>query len=433
MDRAAGAGDRYVHELLLVAAAAACLGKYSAAELLTADDATRRPLGWGAYMVDEWKAGEYIRLVKNPHYFRANEGLPKFDTLIFKVTDGYGDTNIANLKFNREPYAQFKFDVGDYQDEVDRNGCDLISSTVDMTDQVEVLHVLLHYFSDPAVKVTKGENSQATWLLSNQRSTSDGKAALFSQPEMREAAAACLKRDEAADTVFHGLVSVPNAFTFSGTSGQENANVLLNSDPEKGASLLEKDGWKSGKPRTALNVAGLADGTPLSVNYLSEDDSLSLAIAQQVKASLSECGFQVNIMAESSKDYSNKQSSESIFRGNWDMAQLTWQLPVADPCPLFAGTSIPQSSNDYTGLNFSAYANSQVDEICSQWAATPLSADRQVLREEMQTILNQDLIVVPLYTYTNLMVSRDVFCGFQTSTQSELAAIESFDYGAACR
>ena len=32
----------------------------------------------------DWSAGEYVRLEKNPLYFRATEGLPKFDTLVFR-------------------------------------------------------------------------------------------------------------------------------------------------------------------------------------------------------------------------------------------------------------------------------------------------------------------------------------------------------------
>ncbi len=56
-----------------------------AADQLTENDlSTRTPLGWGAYAVQEWVAGDHITLTKNPHYFRAGEGLPKFDTLTFR-------------------------------------------------------------------------------------------------------------------------------------------------------------------------------------------------------------------------------------------------------------------------------------------------------------------------------------------------------------
>jgi peptide/nickel transport system substrate-binding protein len=53
-------------------------------ELFTAEESSRQPLGWGPYTIQEWVSGESIRLSWNPEYFRAGEGLPAFDTLIFR-------------------------------------------------------------------------------------------------------------------------------------------------------------------------------------------------------------------------------------------------------------------------------------------------------------------------------------------------------------
>jgi aldehyde:ferredoxin oxidoreductase len=51
-----------------------------ALELLEAEESTRKPLGWGPYVIEEWEAGESITLVKNRFYFRealetVNQGL----------------------------------------------------------------------------------------------------------------------------------------------------------------------------------------------------------------------------------------------------------------------------------------------------------------------------------------------------------------------
>lgn len=407
-------------------------GKYNAAELLTADASTRQPLGWGPYVLDEWKAGEYIRLVKNPHYFRAGEGLPKFDTLIFKITDSYGDTNLANLKFDRKPYAQFKFDLGEYQGEVDQNGCDLISGTVDMTDQFDVLHILLEYFSDPAVKVSASPQGRAAWLLFNRREDANGGKALFDNLAMRQAAAACLERGELAETVFHNLVQTPHTFTFDGRGGAQNPNTALAPNPARGNTLLEQSGWQAGEPRTSAGIAGLPDGTPLSIHYLVENDAGSLAAAQQVKASLTECGFQVNIIAAAPQVYWDQEAAQSIFQGNWDLAQVNWIVPTDNPCPLVESVDISKAENQYAGLNFGGLSDARVDELCRQWAETPLAADRQTLIKEMETVLNQDLAIIPLYTCNNLLVSRDDFCAFQSGRLSDLSGIESFNYGTDC-
>ena len=58
--------------------------KFSAKELLRQEESNRKPLGWGPYQVQDWQPGQQIELVKNPNYFRINEGLPKFDKLIYK-------------------------------------------------------------------------------------------------------------------------------------------------------------------------------------------------------------------------------------------------------------------------------------------------------------------------------------------------------------
>ncbi len=372
-------------------------GELSASDLLEVDAAKRSPLGWGAYVLDEWQSGEYIRLKKNPHYFRADEGLPLFDTLTFKITDTYGDTNLANLKFDRKPFAQFKYDLGDYEDEVNQSGCDLISTTVDMRDQLDVLNVLLNYFSDAGVQVTYGSQNQAAWLLFNQRSDADGNAALFGSIAMRQAAAACLERGELVDTVFHNRAQGPGAISFNSAVivAEAEANPLLTPDPAQGQALLEQAGWLAGAPRAN------AEGRPLSVNYLTLNDNINLAVAQSVKDSLTECGFQVNIIAVDPQVYWNPEDDKSIFQGNFDLAQLNWPLPLENPCPLFSGTIGVADS-----LNFSGYDNAQLNALCAQWETTPLSSEKGDLVDQMEKLLNEDLALLPLYIYSDLRVAR---------------------------
>ncbi|HTP02482.1 MAG TPA: ABC transporter substrate-binding protein, partial [Anaerolineales bacterium] len=53
--------------------------KYTPAQLPQIDIAARSPVGWGPYAVKEWIASDHITLTKNPYYFRASAGYPKFD------------------------------------------------------------------------------------------------------------------------------------------------------------------------------------------------------------------------------------------------------------------------------------------------------------------------------------------------------------------
>ncbi|NJN43766.1 MAG: hypothetical protein HC806_02840 [Anaerolineae bacterium] len=93
-------------------------GDLSAAELLEAEEANRTPLGWGPYAIEEWISGDHIRLKKNTLYFRANEGLPRFDTLIFQFVHEDPDENIARV-LSQE--------------------CDLLDQTIRLEDQAALL------------------------------------------------------------------------------------------------------------------------------------------------------------------------------------------------------------------------------------------------------------------------------------------------------
>jgi ABC-type oligopeptide transport system substrate-binding subunit len=111
---------------------------------------------------------------------------------------------------------------------------------------------------------------------------------------------------------------------------------------------------------------------------------------------------------------------------------VNWIVPTDNPCPLVESVDISKAENQYAGLNFGGLSDARVDELCRQWAETPLAADRQTLIKEMETVLNQDLAIIPLYTCNNLLVSRDDFCAFQSGRLSDLSGIESFDYGTNC-
>jgi peptide/nickel transport system substrate-binding protein len=66
-------------------------------EMAEADETAVRPMGWGPYMIDKWDYGNEIRLKKNPYYFRAGEGLPRFDQLVFRFTGENSPMNISKI------------------------------------------------------------------------------------------------------------------------------------------------------------------------------------------------------------------------------------------------------------------------------------------------------------------------------------------------
>ena len=60
------------------------LGQYDVDLLPELPDSARRPLSSGPFVVTAWQPGEQIQLAANPHYYRADEGLPYLDTVTFR-------------------------------------------------------------------------------------------------------------------------------------------------------------------------------------------------------------------------------------------------------------------------------------------------------------------------------------------------------------
>src|SRR5512136_1158890 len=73
------------------------MDQYTPAQLVTEFDAQKLYVGWGPYIIDEWTKGEQITAHKNPNYFRASEGLPHFDNLVFRFTGGDANAAIAAI------------------------------------------------------------------------------------------------------------------------------------------------------------------------------------------------------------------------------------------------------------------------------------------------------------------------------------------------
>jgi peptide/nickel transport system substrate-binding protein len=93
-------------------------GQFTAAELKEEESSARLPVGVGPYVIQEWVAGDSMTLTKNPNYYRADEGLPIFETIIVRFAGENSNANIASLLAGE---------------------CDIIDQTSGLDDQSELL------------------------------------------------------------------------------------------------------------------------------------------------------------------------------------------------------------------------------------------------------------------------------------------------------
>lgn len=403
---------------------------FTAAELQTAVESNQKPLGWGPYVVDEWVEGDHIRLVKNPNYYRGSEGLPKFDTLVFRFLGEQADNNLAALV----------------------NGvCDIVDQTarleddVEITRHVELIGKLRSYFG-------LGPQWEHLEFGIKPASYDDGYSAemgdrpdYFGDKRTRQAVAFCLDRNRVNTEVFHSLSVVAKSYLpplhplYTEDVADYDFNV------EKGSQLLEDVGWMDedgnpATPRIARGIPNVPDGTSFLVDYVTTDAEVRQQVAAIFKESLAECGIQVTISTLSAADLYAAGPQGIMFGRQFDLAEFGWAVGNQPPCYLYLSTEIPSSQNNWLGAgkggaNISGWANADYDAACEAALQAGLDGDKYAQSQvRAAQILAEELPVVPLFFQQKLAVSRPDLCGMSLdiSSRSEFWNLEAYEVGPQC-
>ncbi len=405
------------------------LSTYSAEQLNSVEVATEKPIGWGPYMVDEWQKGDHIRMVKNPNYFRASEGLPKYDVVVYRFLGNVQSADITPVMTGE---------------------CDVIDTSVSMEDQassirdLEMKGQLKAYFAEGpeweginfGIKPASYDDVFNPYL---------DRTDFFGDVRTRQAIASCINRDEIVHSNLYGKSTVPTTYLAPNHPFFVSDLTTYAFDPEKGEQLLDEVGWKDTDndpttPRVAVGVGNVQDDTPFSITYSATDSSLHSRIADQVKSDLGLCGIDVTVNLLSIGDMYASAPDGQIFGRAFDLAELGWTTGRIPPCYLYTSDEIPTAANEWLGtkrggLNLTGYSNPAYDQACTNLISAGLDKNAALsANAEALKILAEDVPVLPLFYHLKVMVSRTDLCGLtlDASARSGLANIESLDTSSQC-
>lgn len=386
------------------------------ASLVEAELSARQPIGWGAYVIDEWVSGEHISLSRNESYFRSSEGLPYFDRLVFRFpADGL--EALAALQAGE---------------------CDLINEAPpDYYPQDGLRQV------QDSGTVTSYYNADTAWeqLTFGILPSDTSLPAFFGLKEVRQAVALCIDRQRIVDALTPSGSDVMHSYI-------PDAHPLFNPqvaryayDPAAGADRLQEVGWVDldddpSTPRQAVGVPGVQDGTPFQVELLALDNSERSLVAGVLRDSLAQCGVEVNMRSLPAEDLFAPGPDGAVFGRRFNLAQFGWPASNQPACELFATGEIPGPYPDFTkgwgGANASGYSRQEYDQACQQARnSLPDDALYQSAHHQAQAIFSEDLPVLPLYSRYRVVLARLDMCGLEpdTSAVSFLWNLESYDYG----
>jgi peptide/nickel transport system substrate-binding protein len=412
------------------------IGDTPVEEMFDREETARLPMGWGPYVLEDWEYGRQIVLQKNPYYFRALEGLPRFDRLVFRFTGENSSANIADLL------------SGD---------CDLVDETTGLDDAIDYLFGLeaegllqFHHSIAPAWEHADFSIGHADYDDGYQPGVD--RPDLFGDPRTRQAVALCMDRQSVVDELLFGLSTVPDTYLPPEHPLFNPQAARYAFSPASASSQLEEIGWRDpdgdpATPRVAQGVLGVPDGTPLSFTYVTTLTTYRQAGAQILADSMAQCGIHVKIVYQEAGQLFADPPEGDLFSRRFDMAEFAWLTGARPSCDLFMTEEIagnpelknpdgsPRFPNGWKGQNETGYSNPDYDQDCR--AALEALPEEPAYAEnhlKAQAIFAEDLPVVPLYLRVKMTVTRPDFCGagMDPTAQGDTWNIEEYGFGEDC-
>ncbi len=385
------------------------LEDYSPVELLQADETRRSPLGWGPFVVEEWMQGDHITLSRNPNYFRAAEGLPYLDRVVFKfvasapevvagILADECDVGVQNANF--EPYMALLVQAEE--------------------------HGLLKMVTAPS---NGWEHIDFGIVpISGYR-----RADFFGDVRVRQAIAQCIDRQAIVDDITYDRSVVPASYLPPGHPLYAGDDLWhWDYDPAGARALLEEIGWLDEDEdgvREAHRIQGMRADTPFEVTLLTSDVSASQQIARIVKAYLADCGIRVNLETQPAWELFADGPEGPIFGRQFDLAETAWWFDSIPPCGNYLSSEIPDKEYWY-GDNATGYSNPDYDAICQKaLRALPGTPEYEEYHRQAQVIFSEELPALPLFMWLRIAVAQPDVLSFalDPTAQSELWNIETLD------
>ena len=305
-----------------------------------------KTVGTGPFRFAEWKAGEYIRVVRNPQYWRGNSS-PRIDEIVWAFIPD-ANTRLNALKSGQYHYGQVL--PTQVKEMMGQPGYE-----VHLTPANSVMHF------DLSIRTPRGK-------------------ALFSDPVVRQGIFHAIDRESIAKQLMEGTVQVANTPISAASPFHRSDLPAVNFDPAMSARLLDGAGWKPGPDGVRQK-----EGERLAFVILNRAGATDrIAIAQVIQAQLRAVGIAVTFETLEAAAWNQRWRS-----GQWEAVVAAWFLP-ADPG--ITGLYACDGANNMTGFCDPAF---DVLLKRSDRALTP--ADRKRDLDEAQEALARSARSLPLY------------------------------------
>lgn len=306
----------------------------------------RETIGTGPFRFVEWKTGEYIRVAKNPDYWRGT-AYPQIDEIVWAFIPD-NNTRLLALRSGR-------YDWGRIQPTQVGLARRIAGYDVQLVDSNSVMHF------DLGIRTAHGRR-------------------LFEDVRVRRALFHAIDRRAIAEKLMEGTVKLTDS-PISPNSPYHDADVRGPAfDPERSRRLLDEAGWRPGPDGIRAR-----DGVALAFVMLNRAGSNDrILVAQVIQAALKSVGVLVSFETLESAAWTRRWRT-----GQWEALVSAWFLP-ADPG--ITGLYACEGANNMTG-----FCDPELDAILERSDRALTLETRKPLLDLAQRRLAESARMLPLY------------------------------------
>lgn len=327
-----------------------------------------KPIGTGPFKLKERVSGDRVTLVANENYY--GDG-PYLEELVFKYIP---DLNAL--------YSQFR------------------------TGQIDVVGIrgIPHNFYDE-IKSVDGLTVIPAPLASIEGIAINHEHPALKEKAVREALYHAINKEAIVDLLYFGLPE-PTESYLPKTSWAYNANLpKQNFDKELAKQILEEAGWQVGADGVREK-----DGVRLAFTISSTSgDELRAQTQQLIQQDWKDIGVALDI---------NNMPAAVVWGDFWFKSQFDTVLVAVnymtgnDPDTSYRFHSGAIQAKGGRGSNVSQYQSDVADELLEKGQRTMDQEERKKIYNDLQELLREDLVFLPLYQMVHVKGHKDNLVGY---------------------
>ncbi|WP_034915049.1 ABC transporter substrate-binding protein SapA [Erwinia sp. 9145] len=322
------------------------------ADKLTAEDRQeqldRQPVGTGPFMLSRYRTGQYIRLARNPTYWK---GLPRMSQVVIDM--GAGGTGRLSKLLTGE--------------------CDVLAYPA--ASQISVLR------DDPRLRLTLRPGMNIAYLAFNTRKPP------LDRTDVRQALSLAINNERLMESIFYGTAETAASILPRASWAFDTSAQVTEYNPDKARAQLK-----------ALGVQNLH--LTLWVPSASQAWNPSpLKTAELIQADLAQIGVAVTIIP-----VEGRFQEARLMEMSHDLTLTGWATDSNDPDSFFRPLLSCAAIRSQT--NYAHWCDGELDEVLQKALRSQQLASRIEYYGQAQAMLAQSLPVLPLAWSLRLQAYR---------------------------